>query len=141
MAIAEHPAVGTVLTCDFNTGFEIPEMVKNRPVVVISPKIANRPGLCTVVSLSTDPPAHVMPYHRQIDISPKLPTKWDSDGVWIKGDMVYAVAFRRLNFLSHGKGLDGKRIYHYATVSDEHLKEIRACVLRAIGLSALTKHL
>lgn len=125
---------------DFN-GFEVPEMVKNRPVVVISPKIMNRPKLCTVVSLSTDAPAHVMPYHRQIDIRPLLPPKWASDGVWIKGDMVYAVAFKRLNFLSHGKDMAGKRIYHYATLSEENLKEIRRCVLRSIGLSVLTKHL
>ena len=141
MAIHEHPKIGTVLTCDFNKGFEVPEMVKNRPVVVISPKITTRPFLCTVVSLSTDPPDHVMPYHRQIDIRPKLPKKWDSDGVWIKGDMVYAVAFRRLNFLNHGKDISGKRLYHYDTVSDENLSEIRRCVLRAMGMSHLTKHL
>jgi len=141
MAINEHPKMGTVLTCDFDQGFKIPEMVKNRPVVVISPKIANRPNLCTVVSLSTDAPDHVMPYHRQIDIRPRLPERWASDGVWIKGDMVYAVAFRRLNFLSHGKDIAGKRIYHYDAISDENLTEIRRCVLRAMGLSALTKHL
>lgn len=64
-----------------------------------------------------------------------------SDGVWIKGDMVYAVAFKRLNFLIHGKDMAGKRIYHYATVSEENLKEIRRCILRSIGLSVLTKHL
>ncbi|MEQ9178418.1 MAG: type II toxin-antitoxin system PemK/MazF family toxin, partial [Nitratireductor sp.] len=33
--------------CDFNTGFRVPEMVKRRPVVVISPKIKARPRLCT----------------------------------------------------------------------------------------------
>jgi uncharacterized protein YifN (PemK superfamily) len=140
MGVREHPELGSVLTCDFRD-FQVPEMVKNRPVVIISPKIKNRPGLCTVVSLSTEPPEHIMPYHRQIDIRPHLPKRWESDGVWIKGDMVYAVAFWRLNFLSHGKGLDGKRNYHYACVSDENLKEIRLCVLRAMGLSTLTKHL
>lgn len=141
MGIAEHPVIGTVVTCDFDDGFKVPEMVKNRPVVIISPKIANRPGLCTVVSLSTDEPEHIMPYHRQIDINPKLPARWQSEGVWIKGDMVYAVAYRRLRFLSHGKDLTGKRIYHYTPISDENLAEVRRCVLRAMGLSHLTKHL
>ena len=133
--------MGTILTCDFNQGFEVPEMVKNRPVVVISPKIQNRPELCTVVSLSMDPPEPVMPYHRQIDIRPLLPARWASDGVWIKGDMVYAVSFRRLNFLTHGKTRQGKRNYHVAPVNEDNLIEIRRCVLRAMGMSALTKYL
>src|SRR3546814_14006270 len=42
MPIREHPVTGTILTCDFNVGFTQPEMIKRRPVVVISPKIANR---------------------------------------------------------------------------------------------------
>ena len=141
MAIREHPALGTVLTCDFSQGFAPPEMVKRRPVIVISPKIANRGGLCTVVALSTTPPDPVMPYHQQIDIRPRLPVRWQSDGVWIKGDMVLAVALHRLDFLSHGKDRTGKRRYHYAPVEEGILKLVRSCVLRSIGLGILTKHL
>ena len=63
MAIREHPPTGSILMCDFNAGFREPEMVKRRPVVVISPKIRARPGLCTVVALSTTVPAPVMDYH------------------------------------------------------------------------------
>lgn len=63
MTIREHPAIGTVLMCEFEPGFRVPEMVKRRPVVVISPKIAARPGLCMIVSLSTTPPDPVMQYH------------------------------------------------------------------------------
>lgn len=73
MPIQEHPALGTILTCDFNAGFKEPEMVKRRPVVVISPKIAGRYGLCTVVALSLTEPDPIMPYHCQIDIRPELP--------------------------------------------------------------------
>jgi uncharacterized protein YifN (PemK superfamily) len=32
MAIKEHPPIGTVLICDFQTDFRLPEMVKVRPV-------------------------------------------------------------------------------------------------------------
>ncbi len=141
MAISEHPAVGTILTCDFDQGFREPEMVKLRPVVVISPKIATRFGLCTVVALSTTAPEKLMPYHCQIDIAPPLPKGLASQGVWVKGDMGDAVGLHRLDLIRMGKDLAGKRIYRWETLSDEQLKMVRACVLRALGMSALTKHL
>lgn len=44
-----------VLICDFTTGFQAPEMVKKRPVVVVSPR--RRIGqVCTVVPLSSVAP-------------------------------------------------------------------------------------
>ena len=52
MAIGEHPAPGTILICDFKQGFREPEMVKQRPVIVLSPKIGIRAKLCTVVALA-----------------------------------------------------------------------------------------
>lgn len=141
MAIKEHPVLGTLLMCDFTSGFKEPEMTKNRLVVVISPKIAARPKLCTVVALSTSAPDPVMPYHCEIDIDPELPPPWLSRGVWVKGDMVNAVGFHRLNFIRLGKDESGRRKYHYYALSHEQIKEIRSCVLKAIGLSMLTKHL
>ena len=36
MPITFHPSPGTVLICDFTTGFQPPEMVKRRHVVVVS---------------------------------------------------------------------------------------------------------
>jgi uncharacterized protein YifN (PemK superfamily) len=141
MPIREHPTTGTLLLCDFSEGFRVPEMVKRRPCVVLSPKIGARPGLCTVVALSTDKPDPVMAYHCQIDIRPELPPPWQSNGVWVKGDMVNAVGFHRLDLFRLGKAEDGKRIYRFDTLSAEQLKQIRGCVLKAIGLTTLTKHL
>jgi mRNA interferase MazF len=140
MAINEHPPLGTVVMCDFNAGFKVPEMCKRRPVVVISPKIKGRPGLCTIVALSTDPPDTIMQYHAQINLHPRLPDPWESDGIWVKGDMVNAVAFRRLDLFRLGKK-DGKRIYLLEPLSAENIRIIRHCVLRAHGLGSLTKHL
>lgn len=97
MAISDHPAIGSILLCDFNTGFKAPEMVKRRPVVVISPKIRSRAGLCTVVALSTKDPQPVMSYHCRLKIEPILPEPWNSESMWIKGDMVYAAGFHRLD--------------------------------------------
>ena len=53
MAINFHPRLGQVLYCDFKTGFRPPEMVKARPVVVLS---RNHHELCTVVPLSGTEP-------------------------------------------------------------------------------------
>ncbi|MBN9353189.1 MAG: type II toxin-antitoxin system PemK/MazF family toxin, partial [Hyphomicrobium denitrificans] len=123
------------------TGFKEPEMVKLRPVVVLSPKIAARPKLCTVVALSTDAPTPVLGFHCQIDIRPNLPSPLASDGVWVKGDMINAVGFQRLDLIRMGKDRQGKRLYYYSTLSNDQIKQIRECVLKSIGLSALTKHL
>jgi uncharacterized protein YifN (PemK superfamily) len=140
MTIREHPAIGSILMCDFD-GYRQPEMVKRRPVVVISPKIAARQGLCTVVALSTTAPSPVAQYHCQIDIRPHLPGWLQSDGVWIKGDMIAVVAFDRLDFVQLGKDHVGKRRYYYSTVGPENLRTIRRCVLSGMGLAHLTKHL
>jgi uncharacterized protein YifN (PemK superfamily) len=141
MPIREHPAIGTVLFCDFDQGFQEPEMVKRRPVVVISPKISVRAGLCTVVALSTSEPSPKMPYHCQITLDPPLPEPWGDTVRWVKGDMVCAVGFHRLDFPRFGKDLKGKRIYRNIHISDDDLRRVRHCVLNALGLAGLTKHL
>ncbi len=52
-----HPKPDTLLICDFDRGFKAPEMVKKRPVVVISPRRRkSTPQLCTVVPLSSSAP-------------------------------------------------------------------------------------
>lgn len=141
MPIAEHPEKGTILICDFNSGFTVPEMTKLRPVVVISPRIKARAPLCTVVCLSTLAPDPVMQYHTQINIRPPLPGHLASNGVWVKGDMVYSVGFHRLDFIRTGKDARGKRQYYYDPLSDYNLKKIQECVLCGMGLQTLTKHL
>ncbi len=138
MPIREHPKPGTILLCNFTDGFHVPEAVKRRPVVVVSPKIAARPGLCTVVVLSTTPPRPVMPYHAQLDIIPRLPEPLVSDGVWVKGDLVYAVSLARLDFIRTGKDQFGNRLYHYQAVAVEDLQRIRHCILHGLGMGALT---
>ena len=137
----EQPPMGTILICDFDSDFKLPEMVKIRPVVVVSPKISNRHGLCTVVALSTTPPDPKMPFHAEISISPRMPAPWDAEKMWIKGDMIYAIGFHRLNFVRDGKDIHGKRKYRFSTLTEDQIKLVRTLVLRSIGLSTLTKHL
>jgi mRNA interferase MazF len=139
MSIAEHPCMGTILICDFDTSFKEPEMIKRRPVIVISPKIAMRKGLCTVVALSTTSPRPVLHYHKEISL--RLPPPWASGSMWIKGDMIYAVGFHRLDFVILGKDANGKRKYMREPLTEEQIKLTRICVLKSMGLSLLTKHL
>ena len=42
MPLTFHPDPGTLLVCNFDTGFIPPEMVKRRLVVVISPRLRKR---------------------------------------------------------------------------------------------------
>ncbi|MFD2738235.1 type II toxin-antitoxin system PemK/MazF family toxin [Sulfitobacter aestuarii] len=60
-ALPFHPRAGQVLVADFRA-FEVPEITKVRPVVVISPKLRFRAGLVTIVPVSTTAPRHSEPY-------------------------------------------------------------------------------
>ncbi|OUJ14348.1 type II toxin-antitoxin system PemK/MazF family toxin [Acetobacter sp. DsW_063] len=142
MAIEKAPNLGQVLLCDFSDGFKEPEMIKLRPVVVISPPISWRPGLTTVVALSTTPPDPKRPYHCLLRLNPKPPAPWDVEDVWVKADLIMTVGFHRLNLIRDGKNPQtGKRKYYMNCVSNQNLKEIRACILHGLGLFSLTQHL
>ena len=141
MPIREHPVPGSLLLCNFDPTFKEPEMVKRRPVIVLSPKIASRPGLCTIVALSTSAPDPVKPYNCRIRIAPTLPKPFDSEEMWLKGDMIYAVGFHRLDLFRTGRSENGKRTYYYNTLSNDTMKQVRACVLHGLGLTFLTQHL
>ena len=141
MAISEHPVPGTILTCNFDQGFREPEMLKRRPVIVLSPKIGMRAKLCTVVALSTSPPQAKMPYHEKLEIDPPLPPPYHKGENWVKGDMIYAVGFHRLDLIRLGKDKSGKRIYRFNILTSDQMKVVRTCVLRALGMNTLTKHL
>lgn len=141
MPIKEHPKKGSILFCDFNQGFKVPEMVKKRPVIIISPKMKGRFGLCTVVPLSTTEPSPRMSYHAPIEINPPLPSFLESKELWIKGDMINTVGFHRLDFIRTGRKNNGLREYYYATLSASQMIKVKECILNSLGLSNLTKHL
>lgn len=142
MGIKEHPLQGSIVTVDYSKGgFVEPEMMKRRLAVVLTPKITSRPLLCTVVPLSLTEPDKVMPYHKQIDIPFEMPKEWGNQPRWIKGDMVNAVGFHRIDLLRLGKDNGGKRIYQMQSLPQAMLTVVRTCVLHGLGLSTLTKHL
>lgn len=141
MTIEFHPGQGAVVICDYREGFQEPEMVKRRPAIVLCPPISARPGLCTVVALSTTPPNKVMPYHFQIKLPFYVPPPFDAEWHWVKGDMVNTVGFHRIDLLKLGKDRDGKRRYITTPIGPELLAEVQRCMLNGLGLTTLTKGL
>jgi mRNA interferase MazF len=137
MPIKFHPRVGEVLNCDYR-GLIYPEMDKPRPVVVVSPDDFKRDYLCTVVPLSTTPPPHIEKYHYVFERDPCLSP--GTAKVWAKCDMIMTVSFQRLSGQWNEK-VDGKRVYIKSYLTDEEMSCIRKCILYAVGLGALTKHM
>lgn len=131
MAINFHPKTGSVLYCDFNTGFKPPEMIKCRPVVVVS---RGRGLVASVVPLSTVEPVPIRQCHREMSPD-SLPTSLRSSRCWAKCDMVTCVALWRLDRVKVGKcPKTGKRIYVNYTVTDQDLRQIRLALRFVFGL-------
>jgi mRNA interferase MazF len=141
MALPFHPAPGMVLMCDFSTGFKPPEMVKYRPVVVVSPRPRSKTQLCIVVPLSTTPPVPVEAHHHCLDPA-SLPAKLASRQTWAKCDMLTTVSLDRLDRVKAGKDPStGKRLYVSRKVTPEDFKAIQIAIFEALGLKHLTKYL
>lgn len=127
------PKTGQVLTCDFCTGFVEPEMVKIRPVIVVSPNSSHGRRLCTIVPLSTTPPNPVKAWHLEL-ANLKVPG-WTRSGEinWAKCDMLTTVGFDRLD-KPHTRGQNGDRIYHTVNISRAELADVLACIRNYLTL-------
>lgn len=137
MQIQFHPAQGTILICDFK-GLIAPEMVKRRPVIVISPNFKHRSKLCTVIPLSTTPPNKIELYHHKLKITPPLPPPYDTPHAWVKADMLYTVSFSRLSLPFLKKDATGKREYDVRVIDKLDFVKIQECVIYGLGLNILT---
>jgi mRNA interferase MazF len=134
MPLAFHPLSGTVVICDFSTGFAAPEMVKIRPVVIVSPRFRRRSNLCTVVPLSTTAPDPVETYHHHLSVGAYPPA--GASPVWAKCDMLATVALTRLDRVKVGR-----REYATFMMPDGDMLAIQRGILCALGLDRLTCHL
>ena len=139
MPIQYQPKAGTILVCDYS-GFKAPEMVKRRPVVVLSPQMQGRPSLCTIVPISTEKPKIQTRYHVLLpDLV--LPHPFEDGPNWVKGDMLFTASFERLDLFKTGKDMTGRRAYFPVCLTDADFTKIKTAVLCSLGLSLLTKHL
>ncbi|MCK5746721.1 MAG: type II toxin-antitoxin system PemK/MazF family toxin [Oricola sp.] len=141
MALKFHPEPGALLVCDYGDEPIEPEMVKRRPVVVVSPRLKHRDGLCCVVALSTTPPKHVCEFHHKIVMDRPLPPPFDAREMWVKGDMIATVGFHRLDLVRTGRDQTGKRKYLNIKIKHDDLLAVHQAVLHGLGLGILTPHM
>ncbi len=142
MPLSYYPSPGEIVLCDYATGFIPPEMVKLRPVVIVSPRLRKRGDLVAVVPLSTTAPNPAEPHHCSLVLAVPLPRPFDSPQMWAKCDMVATVALSRLDRFRDGRVPGGNaRRYTTGKVSAAQLIDIRKSILCGLGLSSLTMHL
>ena len=130
MPIQFYPRAGQILICDFS-GFKEPEMVKPRPVIIVSPKLPYRSEIATVVPISTTPARHDLPF--VVKLSKNYhPLEADDFPCWAKCDMVMNIALWRL------KGFKiGRRKWELPQATAEDLQAVRAGVLHGFGMGHL----
>jgi len=129
MPLLYQPHPGSVVVCDFQ-GFVVPEMIKVRPVVILTKHKKNK-QLVTIVPLSTTQPFEVEDHHHELSQNP-LPDKPNYISVWAKCDMVATVSLQRLDrYKTHQAG---KRVYVVPEISAADLDAIRAGVRAALCL-------
>jgi len=133
MSLWFQPKPRSVLYCDF-AGFRVPEMTKNRPVIVLRAHKRNR-RLVYVIPLSTTPPVPPQPYHFHVARSPvthAAPTQ-----AWAKCDMVAVVSTERLTV---GRGRSdrqtGRALRIPPMITEEEFERLRLCVAKAFGFGA-----
>lgn len=69
----------------------------------------------------------------QITFDPPLPDPYSKPTVWVKGDMIQTVAFRRLRLLFSGWD-QGQRVYDVRILDDATLEKVKNCVRAGLGL-------
>jgi uncharacterized protein YifN (PemK superfamily) len=133
MALPFQPKPRSIVFCDYR-GFEAPEMIKRRPVIVFASNKRN-PKLVAVVPLSTTAPFRVERYHYQLRQNP-IPGQ--TQIVWAKCDMVSVIPVARLDLIrTNSRKADGKRIYLNSKIEADQFDEIRRKVASALGLVSL----
>lgn len=121
-----HPRKGSVVMCDFS-GNIVPEIVKKRPVVVITPRLPHRERLATVVPLSTTPPEFLVDY--VVKLSDYYGNDPQKPQQYAKCDLVCSVSFSRLDRIKIGY-----RKYISPQLSTKDLDAVLQGVKTALGL-------
>ena len=125
-----QPKPGTIARCDFR-GYIIPEIIKNRAVLVINSHKRNA-KLVTVVPISATIPISVEYYHHQLDVAVEssLAPYLKNIPRWFKCDLVYVVSIERMDRLKNR--ITGKR--NTPKISNQILEIVKEKVKMANGL-------
>jgi mRNA interferase MazF len=128
-SISFLPSAGMVLLGDFSVGFKKPEIIKIRPVIVLSDRKRNR-DTCVVVPLGSKPPTDSKAIFVPLDLD-KYPFLQGQS--YAKCDVVNSVRLARLSRLRDkltGRGMDSRS----TQIDAADLANIRIGVSTAIGL-------
>ena len=114
--------------CDFSTGFRPPEMVKVRPVVVVSKRKWNR-RTCIVVPCSAVASVCTLRVNAAL---PQRKYQFLARDSWAKCDCPYTISVKRLSVIrdDDGSAVNSRR----TRLDDSDLRRIRKFVGKAIGL-------
>lgn len=131
MTLPYRPVPGEVLICSFDDAARGAEMVKRRPVVVVSCRSSHHRNLCTVIPLSTTAPVPPMLWHHPLPLL--TVAGWVAKSpMWAKCDMLATVSFDRLN-APYLKSRSGRRYLNHALTADD-LVAVRACIRAYLDL-------
>ena len=132
MALVFHPRAGQIFMCDLS-GFKEPEMVKSRPVIVVSPRLPHRQDIVAIVPISLTPPRHLLPFCFKLSKN-YHPGEPDDVPTWAKADMLLNFGTYRLSAFKIGR-----RKYAYPTLTPEDLAGVRHAILCGLGLDPIAK--
>jgi uncharacterized protein YifN (PemK superfamily) len=141
MALSYYPSIGEIVLCDYR-GFIEPEMIKTRPVVVVSPRLRRRGNLIGVVPLSNTAPKPAEAYHCLIQLDNPLPAPFDNPIMWAKCDMYSVVAMQRLDRFKEAKQRHGgARQWRVGKANTLQIAALKKGILCGLGFDSLTIHL
>jgi uncharacterized protein YifN (PemK superfamily) len=130
MPLNFNPRAGQILVCNFD-GFKVPEMVKPRPVVVVSPRLPHRAHIVAIVPISLTEPLH--PTRYKVRLSKNYhPDEADDLPCWAACDMVMNLGLYRLNGFKVGH-----RKWAYPQMTGDDLLAVKRGVLLGLGLDKL----
>lgn len=96
MALPYYPHQGEILICSFDDSAPGAEMIKRRPVIVVSRHETHSRKLCTVVPISTTAPHPARQWHHSL--AHYSIRGWQASApMWAKCDMLATVSFERLD--------------------------------------------
>lgn len=122
-----QPKVGSVVYCDY-AGFIAPEMIKKRPVIVIS-KHKHNSKLLAIVPISTVEPKVTFNYHLELD-QHFCTLYLSGKRSWVKCDLFNVVSLDRLHLVRDRKS--GLR--HAPNVGSEFTTRIKEAIKAVHGL-------
>ena len=122
-----QPKPGSVIYCDY-AGFIAPEMVKKRPVIVVS-KHKQNSKLITIVPISTTEPIPIHDYHLQMEAS-FCAIHLNGKKCWVKCDMINVVSLDRLKLVRNSES--GQR--YAPQINSSFLLKIKECIRKAHSL-------